>query len=256
MLAQGLIVLSRSHVVSPVLLVPKADSSLCPCVDYKRLNSVTEKDHYTMPLIPEIVNMIAGSKILSNLDLKDAFNQIPVLPEHRNFTAFKCHKGVFKYKMMPFGLQNAPAVFQRMINHVLGDLVRSCCAAYMDVILVFSKGCKQHTANIKRVLAALSSSNPRLKPSKCELYQEEVFLFGKVILRDGHAICPEKTKAFLDFGKPRSKTEVRGFLGSVNFLRRLCKNISKIGLTSRLSLAMYPLFGASPSRLCSMKSSP
>ena len=104
MLQKGLIVPSKSPVVSPVLLVPKSDGTLRPCVDFKRLNQVTEPDHYPMPLMPDIVNMIAGSSVFSKLDLKDAFNQILVKKEHQKFTAFKCTKGVFEYKVMPFGL--------------------------------------------------------------------------------------------------------------------------------------------------------
>ena len=98
MLSRGLIVPSTSLVVSPVLLVPKADGTLRPCVDFKRLNAVTEPDHYPMPLMPDIVQMITGSVIFSKLDLKDAFNQIPVKKEHQKFTAFKCPQGYLSTK--------------------------------------------------------------------------------------------------------------------------------------------------------------
>ena len=126
MLAQGLIVPSKSSVVSPVLLVPKSDGKLQPCVDFKRLKAVTKLDHYPMPLMPDIIKMISGAKIFSKLDLKDAFNQVPVKKEHQRFTAFKFPKGIFEYKVMPFGLRNAPAVFQRMIDQVLGCLIGVC----------------------------------------------------------------------------------------------------------------------------------
>ena len=123
MLKRGLIVPSNSRVVSPVLLVPKADGTLQPCVDFKKLNAVTEPNHYPMPLMPDIVQMISGSTIFSKLDLTDALNKILVKKEHQKFTAFKCPKGIFEYKVMPFGLRNAPAVFQKMIDQVLGSLV-------------------------------------------------------------------------------------------------------------------------------------
>ena len=110
MLKRGLIVPSKSPVVSPVLLVPKADGSVCPCVDFKKLNSITETNHHPMLLMPKIVQMISGATIFSKLDLKDAFNQILVKREHQKFTTFKCPKGVFEYKVMPFGLHNPPAV--------------------------------------------------------------------------------------------------------------------------------------------------
>ena len=106
--------------------MPKADGTLRPCVDFKKLNAVTEPNHYPMPLMPDIVQIISGATIFSKLDLKDAFNQILVKKEHQKFTAFKCPKGIFEYKLMLFGLRNAPTVFQRMIDQVLGNLVGIC----------------------------------------------------------------------------------------------------------------------------------
>lgn len=143
-------VFPRTHCPLPIpcrlhiILVTKADGSHCSCVDYKRLNEVTEKEHCPMSLMPDIVKMIAGAKIFSKLDLKDEFNQITVQPDHQRFTAFKCHKVVFEYRVMLFGLQNAPAFFQRMIDNVLSDLVGTFCVAYMDNILVFSYDSAQH----------------------------------------------------------------------------------------------------------------
>lgn len=152
---------------------------------------------------------------------------MPVLSKHQKFKAFNCHNGVFKYKVIPFSLQNAPAVFQKMINQVLVDLLGSCFVSYMYEILLFSKDRNQHTTDIKHVLNALASSDLLLKPSKCELYQEEVAFLGKFILRNGHNIFPDNIKAILDFDTSRSTTEVRGFLGSVNFLCRFFKDISQ-----------------------------
>ena len=240
MLSRGLIVPSTSSVVSPVLLVPKADGTLRPCVDFKRLNAVTEPDHYPMPLMPDIVQMITGSVIFSKLDLKDAFNQIPVKKEHQKFTAFKCPRGVFEYKVMPFGLRNAPAVFQRMIDTVLGMLVGVCCVAYMDDILVFSPSREQHTKDFVKVLSALSRHNLKLKPSKCEFYKDQVSFLGNLILKDGHAVCPDKLRAIKEWGVPRTTTKLRSFLGSINFLRRFCKDISAV------AAPLTALFGDAP----------
>ena len=178
-----------------------------------------------MPLMPDIVNMIAGSYIFSKLDLKDAFNQIPVKKEHQKFTAFKCTKGVFEYKVMPFGLRNAPAVFQRMIDQVLGNLVGLCCVAYMDDILVFSKSHHQHSKDLQKVLHALSNAKLYLKASKCKFYKDEVTFLGNLVLKDGHAVCPDKKKAIKEWGVPRTTTELQSFLGTLNFLCCFCKDI-------------------------------
>ena len=175
--------------------------------------------------MPEIIKMILGANIFSKLDLKDAFNQVPVKREHQSFTAFKFPKGIFEYKVMPFGLRNAPAVFQRMINQVLGCLIGVCCVAYMDDILVFSRSKEQHTADVCKVLAALSKAWLHLKLSKCEFYKEEVSFLGNLVLKDGHSICLEKLKAIKEWGVPCTTTELRSFLGTINFLRRFCKDI-------------------------------
>lgn len=129
MLRQGPIVSSRSNVVSMVLLVPKADVSLRPFFNFKRLKAATERDHYTMPLMFNVINTIAGVKIFSKFNLKYALKQIPVQPKNQKYTVIKCHKGVFDYNVMPFGLRNEPEVFQFMIYHVLVDLVGVCCVA-------------------------------------------------------------------------------------------------------------------------------
>jgi hypothetical protein len=137
-LALGHIEPSKSPVVSPVLLVPKASGDLRVCVDYRKLNSVTEDDSYPLPLLPDIAAMVSHAKVFSKLDLLDAFNQIPVQKDQRYLTAFKCCFGVFQNNVMPFGLKNAPACFQRMIDNTLQPLLGKCCVAYIDDILIFS----------------------------------------------------------------------------------------------------------------------
>lgn len=126
MLDKGWIVPSKSHIASPVILVPKAGGSLQPCMDFTCLNKIMQLDNYLITLIDDIDFMIAGCKFFSKLDLVEAFNQIPVCKEHQQYTTFICHLGVFEYKFMPFRLRNAPATFQRMISEVLGNLIGVC----------------------------------------------------------------------------------------------------------------------------------
>ena len=118
------------------------------------MNDITEIDHYPLPLLQDITTMISGSKIFSKIDLKDAFNEIPVIPSQRYLKAFKCKFGVFEYNLMPFGLCNAPLVFQRMIDTVLGPLSGSCCIAYLDDILVFSKDTQAHSKDLEQAFNA------------------------------------------------------------------------------------------------------
>ena len=132
--------------------------------------------------------------------------------------AFKCKFGIFEYKVMPFGLRNAPSVFQRMIDNTLVGLVGICCVAYLDDILVFSPDIQSHKQDLFKVFQALSVCNLKLKRSKCEFFQEQVTFLGGIIFKHGHAICPDKVKAIVDMAPPKDKTGVKSFLGSVNFL--------------------------------------
>lgn len=173
------IVPSKSSIVSPVILVPKGNKDLRVCVDYRKLNSITKTDHYPLPLLQDIVSMITGCSVFSKIDLKDAFNQIPVVPADRNLTAFKCKFGIYEYKVMPFGLKNAPSTFQQMIDQVLNPILGTCCIAYLDDILVFLKDQVSHAHHLTQVFELLSAHNLKLKDSKCEFFKSKVtFFFG------------------------------------------------------------------------------
>lgn len=172
--------------------------------------------------------MISGSTIFIKLDLVDAFNQIPIPTKYQKFTAFKSKFRVFQYTVMPFGLKNAPAIFQRMIDMVLGPLIGKCCIAYLDNILIFLPNCQQHTKDLTAVFKRLYEFNLKLKLSKCELYQDEVQFLGDIIIKLEMAICPDCTPAITQFPTPKNKTELRSFIGSINFLRRFVKDISAI----------------------------
>ena len=179
-LKEGVIVPSKLSLDSLVILVPKSSGKLVVCVDYRRLNNITETDIYPLPLLDNIISSISGSKVYSKINLKDAFHQVPVMDSCCPYTAFKCKFGVFEYTTMPFGLKNAPAVFQRMTK-TLGPLLGSCCVAYMDDILVFSPLEEQHKLDLEKVLSALSSQSLVLKRSKCEFYKKKVTFLGSII---------------------------------------------------------------------------
>ena len=139
--------------------------------------------------------MISNSKVFSKVDLKDAFNQIAVSPESKDFTAFYCYKGTYKYNVMPFGLRNTPATFQRMIDSVLGDLLGKCCVTYLDDILIFLTNLDTNHQDVIKVLKKIQDANLKLKREKCEFFKSEVTFLGNIIFCEGHAICPDKLSA-------------------------------------------------------------
>ena len=119
---------------------------------------------------------------------------------------------------MPFGLKNAPATFQQMIDSILGNLIGKCCVAYLNDVLIFSPDESSHKEDVVCILECLQQANLFLKESKCEFFKSEVTFLGNVIFRDGHAICPDKIAAILSWPKPKTFTNLRAFLGSLGFL--------------------------------------
>src|SRR5258706_287934 len=144
----GFICPSKSLWGSPVLFVKKKDGSLCLCVDFRALNRVTEKDHYPLPLIPDLLNSLGPARIYSKIDLKHAYHLVQIAEGDEPKTPFRMHYGSYKWQVMPFGLTNAPAVFQRFINEVLGNLLDICTVGYIDDILIYSDSIDQHQDHV------------------------------------------------------------------------------------------------------------
>src|SRR5258705_1550303 len=144
----GFIHPSKSPWGSPVLFVKKKDGSLHLCVDFHALNRVTEKDHYPLPLIPDLLNSLVLARIYSKIDLKHAYHLVQIAEGDKPKTTFRMRYGSYEWRVMPFGLTNAPAVFQRFINEVLGNLLDVCAVGYIDDILIYLDSVEQHQDHI------------------------------------------------------------------------------------------------------------
>ena len=138
-LARGFIVSSKAPFASPVLMARKPGGGLRFCVDYRKLNSLTKKNRYPLPLIDETLARLAKAKIFTKLDIRQAFHRIRISLESEELTAFRTRYGLFQYKVLPFGLTNGPATFQSFINDVLRDLLDVICTAYLDDVLIYSE---------------------------------------------------------------------------------------------------------------------
>ena len=152
---QGLIEPSTSPWASPIVIVWKKDGSLRFCVDYRRVNEVTKKDSYPLPRIDDTLQSLSGSEWFSTLDLRSGYWQVKIAPKDKEKTAFSTESGLRQFRVVPFGLCNAPATFERLMEHVLLGLPMTVCLIYLDDILVQSKTFEEHIANLKTVFQRL-----------------------------------------------------------------------------------------------------
>ncbi|QRW04573.1 Retrotransposable element Tf2 protein [Ceratobasidium sp. AG-Ba] len=212
-LADGKIRPSKSPIASPCFFVKKKDGSLRLVTDYRKINNITIPDQFPMPLQVELVDQVKNAKIYSKLDLRWGFNNIRIKEGDEWKTAFRTAYGIYEYLVMPFGLKNAPAVLQRMMNDIFRHLLGVTVVVYMDDILIFSEKEEDHAEHVKEVLKILRENNLYAKLSKCEFFVKKVIFLGLVITPEGISMEEEKIKAIMEWGAPRKIKEVQAFLG-------------------------------------------
>lgn len=217
---QGVIQPSCSPWASPVVLVPKKDGTLRFCVDYRRLNAVTKKDVYPLPRVEDLLSSLGGAKYFTSLDLASGYWQVELDDDARQKSAFTTYNGLYEFVRMPFGLCNAPATFQRLMQKVLVGLEWKSCFVYLDDILIASSSLGEHLQHLREVFARLRSANLRLKPKKCGLLRREVNFLGHIVSVEGIHPDPSKTARIEAYPRPTSVTEVRRFLGLASYYRR------------------------------------
>ena len=238
----GVIQPSSSPWTSPVVMVRKKDGSHRFCVDYRRLNAVTKTDAFPLPRIDDLLDQLGGAKYFSTLDLASGFWQIQMEPESREKTAFTTPHGLYEFLVMPFGLTNSPAVFQRLMHHVISGLNapdgKEFVTVYLDDIVVFSSSLSDHFDHLQKVLSRLMSVNLKLKPSKCQFMRKEVDYLGHVITCNGLRPNARLTEVILNFQRPDDIGAMRRFLGLASYYRRFIPGFAKIanplhGLTTK-----------------------
>ena len=225
---KGLVEPTDSAWSSPVVLVKKKDGSWRLCVDYRQLNTVTKKDAYPLPRIDDSLDALSGSAYFSTLDLVSGYWQVPLDQDAQEKAAFVTRGGLWKWRVLPFGLTSAPATFERLMEQVLKGLQWKSLLLYLDDVIVFSPDFQTHMDRLGTVLARFRQANLKLKPSKCELLQERVRYLGHVVSREGVSTDPEKVKAIKEWQVPRCQTEVRTFLGFMGYYRRFCQDYATI----------------------------
>ena len=233
MLDSGVIRPSKSPYSSPVLLVKKSDGKDRFCVDFRRLNLNTKKDVYPLPRVDDMLDALGKADYFSVLDLQSGFWQIPLHPDDIEKTAFSTMRGHFEFQVMPFGLCNAPATFQRAMDQLLRDL-RAFCQAYMDDVITYTEGTfENHVEKLEVVLQKLQTAPMVAKPSKFKVLQRELKFLGHIISRRAVKPDPAKTAVVHAFPMPTCVKDLQSFLGLVGYYRRFIPG---------LATTAYPLY--------------
>ena len=219
---------SGSEWISNVVLVRKKDGSLRYCIDYRGLNAVTQKANYPLPRIDACHDSLGGNTLFSCLDMRSSYWQVKVKDSDVDKTSFVTRKGIFGFKVLPFGLCNAPSTFQRLVDLVLAGLTWEVCLAYLDDLVVFSRTFHEHLERLQLVLSRLKEANLKLKPNKCSLFQTRVKFLGSIISVDGIEPDPEKAQAVAEWPRPRNLTEVRSFVALASYYRRHIQSFAEI----------------------------
>ena len=228
MLEKDVIQPSKSPWASPIVLVRKKDGSTRFCVDYRKVNAVTRKDAYPIPRVDDTLDTLAGAQWFSTLDLISGYWQVEVNEEDREKTAFCTPDGLYEFKVMPFGLCNAPATFQRLMDLVLAGLQWSTCLVYLDDVVIAGKTFKEHISRLRAVFQRLREAGLRLQPAKCSLCQKKVDFLGHTVSEKGVATDHSKTDKVANWPIPTSQKEVQQFLGLANYYRRFVKDFATI----------------------------
>ena len=228
MLGQGVIRKSKSPYAAATVLVSKKDGTERFCVDYKKLNDETTKDKYPMPRMENIHDALVGAKYFATLDMQSGYWQIPVAEEDVPKTAFRTPDGLFEFLVMPFGLCNAPATFQREMDVTLSEQIGKSCMVYLDDIVIWGDSISQLASNVQDIFTALQNKGWFLKAKKCKFGFQELVILGNLVGHGQVRPDPDKIRALEALERPANKKQLRSFLGSTGYFRRFIEGYSKL----------------------------
>ena len=225
---KGWIEPSSSPYGSPILFVKKKDGGLRMVIDYRALNKLTIKNRYPLPRIDDLFDQLAGSRVFSSLDLAQGYHQIQILEEDVPKTAFRVPFGHYQFKVLSFGLTNAPATFQGVMNRIFQQHLGKFVLVYLDDILVFSKTQEEHLEHLRKVFEILRENKLFAKLTKCRFAKSELEYLGHVVGKDGIKVDPRKIETVTTWARPNDVSQLRSFLGLSNYFRRFIQGYSTL----------------------------
>ena len=228
MLHRNIIQRSASPWASPIILVKKKDGSFRFCVDYHKVNNVTKKDAYPLPHVNDTLDTLAGSEWFTTLDLLCGYWQVQMEESDREKTAFITQEGLFEFQVMPFGLSNAPATFQHLMDLILAGLQWSHCLVYLDDVIILGKTFHDHLSHLEIVFQRLRQAGLKINPQKCALMNREVSFLGHIVSRAGIAADPSKTDKVVHWSTSTNRRQVQQFLGLVNYYQRFVAHFATL----------------------------
>ena len=226
LLAQGFIRPSQSPYGAPVLFVPKKDGRWRMCIDYRALNCQTIKDRYPLPRIDTLLDRLGSAEVFTKLDLASGYHQISMDEGSIYRTAFTTSLGQWEFLVMPFGMCDAPATFQKLMDKVFAVEINQFFLVYLDDILIFSKPVEEHCEHLKIALEQLQEAKLFGRIHKCEFLKTRVDYLGYEVSEQGIHASPEKVKAVVNWPRPQTVHDVRSFLGLASYYRRFIHGFS------------------------------
>ena len=224
----GFIRPSNSPHGAPVLFVRKKDGSLRLCVDFRGLNKISKKDRYPLPFISDLLSTAGKARLYTTIDLRHAYHLVRIADGDEWKTAFRTRYGSFEWRVMPFGLSNAPAAFQRFMNDIFSDLLDVHVIIYLDDILIYSDNPADHRKHVREVLRRLRKHGLYARPDKCRFSSDSVEYLGFILSKEGLKMDPSKVQTIQDWPEPRKVKDIQSFLGFANFYRRFISEYSDI----------------------------
>ena len=228
MLDMGVIRPSNSPWSSPIVLAAKKGGDVRFCIDFRKVNAVTRKDSFPLPRIDDSLSKLGGSSWFSTMDLASGYWQVAMDPEDAEKTAFITENGLYEFNVLPFGLCNAGATFQRLMQLALSGLTWEQVLVYIDDLIVHSKSFEEHLSHLKQVFDKLAAAGLKMSPKKCDFFRREVVFLGHIVSEEGVRTDPSKIAAVYEWPQPTKLKEVQAFLGLCGYYRKFIRGFSAI----------------------------